>query len=148
MITKNWDYIMIHHSLTKDQQVVDWKAIKKYHIEVRGWRNIGYHYGVEKVNGVYQVMLGRDLNIPGAHCKEENMNRRSVGVCVVGNYDKKKPPLALLKFLACAVVLPLMRQFRISVCNIVKHREYATYKSCPGAMFDVQLLRQICFERW
>lgn len=148
MIIKDWDYIMIHHSLTKDQQVVDWKAIRKYHIEVRGWRDIGYNYGVEKVNGTYQVMLGRDLNIPGAHCKEENMNRRAIGVCVVGNYDKRSPCFKLLDFLACAVVLPLMRKFYVSVGNIIKHNDYANYKTCPGIVFDMDLLRRICIERW
>lgn len=140
----NWAYIMIHHSLTKDGQVVDWNAIRRYHIKTRGWRDIGYNYGVEKVNGVYQVMLGRDLNIPGAHCKHSNMNRLAIGICVVGNYDNRVPSIKSLNLLAAAVVVPLMRKYDIPIENIVRHHDYTPYKTCPGKMFPMLVLKELC----
>ena len=140
----NRAYIMIHHSLTKDGQVVDWKAIKRYHIKTRGWRDIGYHYGVEEVNGIYQVMLGRDLNTSGAHCKHSNMNRLAVGICVVGNYDNRAPSMESLNLLAAAVVVPLMRKYDIPIENIVRHHDYTPYKTCPGKMFPMLVLKKLC----
>ena len=45
----NPQYIIFHHSLTKDGTVVDWEAMRRYHEQVNGWSDIGYHYGIERV---------------------------------------------------------------------------------------------------
>lgn len=42
--------VIIHHSLTRDGKTVDWNAIDKYHREVKGWKKVGYHCGVERIN--------------------------------------------------------------------------------------------------
>jgi hypothetical protein len=49
----NPEYIVIHHSLTPDNQTVSWNAIRRYHIDVNKWADIGYHYGIENINGAY-----------------------------------------------------------------------------------------------
>lgn len=143
---KHWTYIMIHHSLTKDGQVADWPAIKNYHIKERGWSDIGYHFGVEKIRGIYQVQFGRDLNVAGAHCKEGSMNSLAVGICLVGNFDVEVPCLNALSMLAYGLVVPLMRRFSIPVENIFTHHEYASYKSCPGKLFPMNELKHMCRE--
>jgi hypothetical protein len=38
--------LIIHHSLSKDGQTVDWNAIRRYHIQEKGWDDIGYHGGL------------------------------------------------------------------------------------------------------
>ena len=55
----NPQYIVIHHSLTKDGTVADWEAIRRYHKEINGWSDIGYHYGIERVGMFVLPRVGR-----------------------------------------------------------------------------------------
>ncbi len=77
----------------------------------------------------------------GAHCREQGMNRRGIGVCVVGNFDVAPPSEALLEKAADSVAW-LCRMYRIPLENIHGHREFATYKSCPGKKFDMDYFRE------
>ncbi len=133
---------MLHHSLTKDGVVADWSAIRRYHMEVNGWREIGYHFGVELLGEGYLVQLGRSLSEVGAHCKEAHMNKQAIGVCVVGNFDLAPPPHTQITVLK-ELVLNLL-QFLVPLPStdisdrILLHRQFAPYKSCPGRLFPVQ----------
>jgi N-acetylmuramoyl-L-alanine amidase len=133
-------YIVIHHSLTKDGLVVDWNAIRNYHIKTNGWIDIGYHYGIENVNGEYLIQLGRPDWAQGAHCKEQGMNNKGIGVCVVGNYDLGPPPKEAMDLLVI-LVSDLCAKYRLSESRIVTHNQYAPYKSCPGNKFPMDELQ-------
>lgn len=132
----NWQYLMIHHSLTEDGRTVSWDAIRRYHIQNKKWIDIGYHFGVEKVDSDYEVFVGRPLNKPGAHCYQQSMNYKSIGICCVGNYDESLPDTIMWTILGYRLVIPLMEIFNIPIENIKFHREYAKYKSCPGVRFN------------
>lgn len=139
----HWEYIIIHHSLTKDGLTVSWDAIRKFHMEQNGWSDIGYHYGIELFpDGKYHIVTGRPLNKAGAHCKEEGMNQHGIGFCFVGNYDLIAPPTEMLTQ-GAQYVRGLMEMFRIIPANVRGHRDYATYKSCPGRLFDMSILRDL-----
>jgi hypothetical protein len=131
----HWEGIMIHHSLTKDGVVKDWDAIKRYHIETMGWKDIGYHLGIEWVFDHYEYQIGRPLNMPGAHCKENGQNTKTIGICLVGNYDLAPPSKEQLKLLG-KLCRELMAAYKINIENIRFHRQYATYKSCPGTLLS------------
>jgi len=134
-MTPKWDHIIIHHSATSDSDTVSWQAIRRYHIDNQKWLDIGYHFGVEKINGHQEILLGRPLDQSGAHTKEQGMNRRGIGVCFVGDFDKKPPSNETLIYAAKYLVVPLMRYFSIPLKQIQPHRRYATYKTCPGQLF-------------
>jgi N-acetylmuramoyl-L-alanine amidase len=133
-------YIVIHHSLTKDGQVVDWNAIRKYHIESNGWIDIGYHYGIELAGKEYQIQIGRPEWAQGAHCKEAGMNNKSLGICVVGDYDLAPPPKEAMDLLVI-LVSDLCAKYHLSEQRIVTHNQYAPYKTCPGTQFPMDDLR-------
>uniref|UniRef100_A0A6H1ZL64 Putative N-acetylmuramoyl-L-alanine amidase n=1 Tax=viral metagenome TaxID=1070528 RepID=A0A6H1ZL64_9ZZZZ len=134
-------HIILHHSLTKDSESVSWGAIKRYHTEELGWRDIGYHFGIEQVGNDVQIFTGRMMTDAGAHCKEMGMNRTSLGICFVGNYDDEDPPLEIWNT-GIRLVRTLMEVFNIPKKNIYGHYEFSPHKSCPGVRFDVDKFRE------
>ena len=140
-------YIIIHHSFTDDSKLVDWKAIKDYHVKENGWSDIGYHFGVEGVDGKYLVMKGRAEDAIGAHCKDGGMNNQSLGICLVGNFDKYDVPKEQWS-LGVELVRKLSKKYSIPVINIKGHGEVmreskASYiKTCPGLLFDMNKFRK------
>jgi hypothetical protein len=126
--------IILHHSLTKDDQVVSWGAIRRYHVETLGWSDVGYHFGIELVGNAYEVFVGRMLNEVGAHCKGRNTD--SIGVCFVGNFDTSPPPREQWH-LGVRLVRAMCDIFAIPNGQVFPHHRFASYKSCPGRKFDV-----------
>jgi len=148
----NPQYVIIHHSLTKDGLVVDWEAIRRYHKGTNGWSDIGYHYGIERVGGNLSLQIGRPESQPGAHTKEMHMNLKSIGICVVGNFDLAPPGLEIMRFLA-EICSRKIAEYGIPVNAVLGHREVGLmagfdwkkgqYKSCPGKHFNMDLLREM-----
>lgn len=146
-MTKEW--IIVHHSLTRDGSTVSWDAIRRYHKSL-GWDDIGYHYGVELVNDKYEILMGRMPNEKGAHTKELNMNSVGIGICCVGNFDLGPPPQEQMDKLI-ELVRWLQSDFHITKSHVLGHREVGAlvgfdwtkgnYKSCPGKRFDMNKLR-------
>lgn len=138
-VYRHWKYIIIHHSLTKDGEVKDWDAIKNFHVNVRGWRGIGYHFGLEKVKDKYRFQIGRGLNSQGAHTKGKR-NYDGIGICLVGNFDKTEVSVEQYHLLAC-ICRELQRKYKIPMRNVLPHWAYHDYKSCPGDNFSILTLR-------
>ncbi len=73
------DTIVIHCAATKPSMNIGAEEIKKWHVDERGWADIGYHFVLDR-NGV--VCPGRPVEKAGAHSKGHNKN--SIGLCIVG----------------------------------------------------------------
>ena len=143
-------HIILHHSLTEDSGTVSWGAIRRYHVEVKGWRDIAYHFGVELVGDHHEVLLGRWWDEAGAHVAELGMNQKSLGICLVGNFDALSPPQVVWD-VALRLVQRLVTRWGIPVANVLGHREVGllagldwqvgAYKTCPGRLFDLEAFR-------
>lgn len=71
--------IILHCS---DSNIVahnDISVIRKWHVQERGFNDVGYHFFI-KTGG--EVQKGRDIDIIGAHCKGHN--KQSIGICLHG----------------------------------------------------------------
>jgi len=130
------DYLIVHHSLTKDSQTVSWTAIRHYHTLELMWNDIGYHFGVELVNDEYEVLAGRPMDVQGAHCKERRMNSRALGICFIGNFDLAPPNEVMLQR-GARVLKPIVQMWGIPHYHVLPHSHFATYKTCPGKLFPM-----------
>jgi len=141
--------IVIHHSLTDDGTTLDnTYAIDKYHTEVNGWDDIGYHFLIERVDDIVQIMTGRPLQYKGAHCPPND----SIGICLIGNYDNYVPDREILCWLN-RLVVGLMFTYDMTPQDISYHSDHS-HKSCPGSKFpkvdflhSVQRIYQSCLSQ-
>jgi len=128
------EIVIIHHSLTKDSGTVSAQAIRKYHTEVLGWTDCGYHAIIEMVGDRPEIIIGRMMNEQGAHTRRHNRN--SYGLCFVGNYDKDEVPPKMWH-LGVRFVASLCDVLNIETRYIFAHNEFSNYKTCPGKNFSV-----------
>jgi hypothetical protein len=130
--------IILHCSATEDGRTVSWGAIRRYHVEQRGWADIGYHFGVELVNEGYEILLGRFPDQTGAHCLGQNFD--SLGICFVGEFDELSPPPAQWRR-GIGLTAWLCRRYLIPADRVFGHRQFEPAKTCPGLAFDLDLFR-------
>ncbi len=125
--------IILHHSATDGGT---FESIKKYHVEHNGWDDIGYHYLIQQDGSLHK---GRNEKTVGAHCLGQNDS--SIGICLVGNFDKYEPNDKQMKSLNDLIIDINMR---LGITEIQGHNHYSE-KTCPGIYFrwkDVVKLEQ------
>ncbi len=146
---KDWQYIILHHSWSTDNKITsNWEGIRDYHTKTLGWREIGYHFGLEMVQNTLVLRFGRSLEDIGAHTLGFNQN--GIGVCLVGNYDIQIPTVEQLNGVEelCKILMGL---YNISAKHILGHFEtYALLnkpqtKTCPGTFFPINDIRERLF---
>lgn len=131
---KNWSYIIIHHTGAEEK---DTAQVRRYHLSL-GWRDIGYHYVVERDG---KVVPGRSLDLVGAHCKASGMNQQGIGVALIGNMENH-PPLPGQEKVALELVQELMGRFKVPLANVLGHNEVpGAATACPGRRFSMAVLR-------
>ena len=75
--------IVVHCSATPPNMDIGVNEIRKWHVEERGWTDVGYHYVIRRDGTVEE---GRPVKRPGAHVKGHNSD--SIGVCWVGGVSQ------------------------------------------------------------
>lgn len=121
-------YIIIHCSATKAGRDFHAKDIDKWHKE-RGFNCIGYHVVID-LDGT--VEKGRDISMPGAHCKDYNFN--SIGICYIGGLDAKGNPYDTRTEAQKKSLLEVIKNYkqRFPNAKVVGHRDMPNvHKACP-----------------
>jgi len=75
--------IIVHCSATREGENIPVETIRKWHVDGRGWSDIGYHFYIDLEGEIFK---GRDIAKMGAHTK--GYNRNSIGVCYCGGVEK------------------------------------------------------------
>lgn len=112
------------------------KKIKwgEYETIGKGFAYVGYHFFIDKKNG--ELFVGRNIDLPGAHCEGHNAN--SIGICLSGNDEPTDAQKKTLKKL----LIDLMKQYGLTVIDILPHKAFNKNKTCPN--FDLgELLKNI-----
>lgn len=119
--------ITIHHSLTTTGSP---EAFARYHVESNGWPGIAYHYVIGKDGTVY---VTNDLETISYHVGDSN--KKSIGICLVGDFRTEKPSEAQYK-----AAIELVRYLLHVVKNaaVKGHSELPGYdwKACPVINMD------------
>ena len=120
--------IILHCSATKEGQDFSADTIRGWHVNGRGWSDIGYHW-VIRLDGSIEV--GRPLEKSGAHTKGHNKD--SVGVCYIGGCDadgKPKDTMNPEQEKAWRMIVLSLRTLYGDL-TIHGHNEFAK-KACPS----------------
>jgi hypothetical protein len=107
--------------------------IRNYHVKNLGWKDIGYHWVVNKdKNGVFKAYAGRPESWTGAHTWQNNSY--TIGISVAYGMGTQ-PPEAQLQALA-ELIADICKRHNIAINrkNIKGHREfpYNAGNECPG----------------
>jgi hypothetical protein len=68
----DWTHIIIHHSASKDGTELDFANFRRWHVIGQGWKDVGYHFGVERLGTGYEILGGRPWTLQGSHCRGWN----------------------------------------------------------------------------
>jgi LysM repeat protein len=137
--SRKWKYIIIHHSATDVGSSMQFNVS---HLR-RGWKGVGYHFIID--NGTMGKDDGQIETGPrwikqenGAHCKASDMNKKAIGICLVGNFSKGRPTKKQMSSLTY-LVNKLRKYYNIPKRRILGHGEVRGAKTeCPGKKFSVK----------
>jgi len=134
-----WRGILIHHSATPTGNAAEFDRLHKQ----RGWDGLGYDFVINNGKG------GRDGQIEvgwrwqqqreGAHCRVSDndnnyWNEHTIGIVLVGNFEKTHPTNAQYESLAKLVSF-LQDRYNIPRSQIKGHGDVDITK-CPGRLFS------------
>lgn len=130
-----WSKLTVHHSAENasdptggslEESAACLRGIQRFHLEEKGWGDIGYHFLIDAAGRIFE---GRELNWQGAHAGGAN-NAQNIGICLLGDLERRAPTPAALKSLEL-LVDDLRQRFKIRENRLYAHREMNT-TDCPG----------------
>src|SRR5438445_1641579 len=135
-----WKYIVIHHSASPNASV---KGMDYYHRVERHMENgLAYHFVIGNGRSMKdgEIAIGRrwTAQLDGGHLASEALNKKAVGICMVGNFDTDRPTRRQMESLHSLVEF-LLARCHLSVDALKTHQQInPIYTRCPGHNFPVK----------
>ena len=139
-----WKKIIIHHTATNVDDAVN---IHKVH-KARGMKNgLAYHFVIS--NGSRKAKDGEIYiggrwkgQLDGGHVKKQSWNQTTIGICLIGNFQTRRPTAKQLKSLE-GLCRNLMKRCNISAKNVITHKTlHPGHTLCPGKNFSITSLKK------
>ncbi|GJQ67020.1 hypothetical protein Trydic_g21935 [Trypoxylus dichotomus] len=130
-------FVVIHHSdgpacssTQRCKNIV--KGIQNYHMNYKGWEDIGYNFLVGGDGNVYE---GRGWNKHGSHLIP--YNGKSIGICFLGNFQTSSPPSQQLQAAKDLIAYGVNHNWISNSYDVLGHRQ-ADITDCPGdTLFNI-----------
>jgi N-acetyl-anhydromuramyl-L-alanine amidase AmpD len=138
-VEKGWKHIVIHHTATPSATA---KGIDRYHREQRHMENgMAYHFLIGNGRGMEdgEIYIGQrwKRQIQGGHLAIEALNQSSIGICLVGNFERKPPTARQMQSLR-TLTEKLRELTRLPASAVTTHRAiHPRHTSCPGKYFKM-----------
>lgn len=138
--TGRWKYIVVHHSGVNEGTLA---GTERYHREVRHMENgMAYHFLIGNGNGLGDgvVAVGNrwKKQLDGGHLHSLAQNKVSIGICLIGNFDKTKPTPKQMQALE-ALTQALMDRCRLKASAVKTHQQInEVFTRCPGTKFPTK----------
>ncbi|RWR98730.1 peptidoglycan-recognition protein SC2-like protein [Dinothrombium tinctorium] len=124
-------YVVIHHTVTGfcntqascSSQI---RSIQRYHMDSRGWSDIGYNFLVGGDGNIYE---GRGWNVEGAHAR--GLNRNGIGISFIGNFQARSAPANMMAAAKKLIQCGLRKVYIMRNYQLKGHRD-VNPTSCPG----------------
>ncbi len=133
-----WKYVVLHHSATDEGNA---NNFDRYHREEKKWSHgLAYHFvignGNGSGNGEIEVGDRWKKQIHGAHTANMDLNRISIGICLVGNFEEDNEPTDNQFKSLISLVTYFSKKYNIPNSHIVKHSQVIQKSTaCPGKNF-------------
>ncbi|XP_038213968.1 peptidoglycan-recognition protein LB-like [Zerene cesonia] len=130
-------YVVIHHSYSPPacsdatQCAEAMRSMQDFHMNTRGWWDIGYSFAVGGDGSAYE---GRGWTVLGAHSLR--FNNVSLGICLIGDWTYDLPPQNQLKTAKALIAAGVELGFIKPDYKLIGHRQVRETE-CPGdALFN------------
>jgi LysM repeat protein len=133
-----WRHIILHHSATQNGNA---KIFDAFHRRARRMENgLAYHFvignGTNSPNGKIEVGVRWSQQLAGGHVSSAAYNDNSIGICLVGDFERKHP--TQLQLAAAEQLVRFLRQQLLQgKPRILVHRDIER-TLCPGRNFPVK----------
>jgi len=146
---RRWQFIVVHNSGTRQGNA---RAFDYYHRHVRRMQNgLAYHFvignGTSTGNGQIEVGDRWRRQINGGHVHSDYLNNISLGICLVGDFNRDQPTRAQLE--ACEELIRYLRErcgkTERGAIPVKPHREVNPPRwptDCPGDVFPYSWFRR------
>lgn len=140
-----WKYIVIHHSATDSGTL---KGMDRYHRDERHMENgLAYHFLIGNGHGMDDgdIAIGQRWTdqLHGGHLASESLNQNSIGICLVGNFDVRRPTEQQLTSLRNLVDY-LVERCALPTSALRTHQQInPIHTRCPGSKFPKSFLSEL-----